>query len=114
MTGGVSRTKLGAEQASAWLSAYERAVERTGKLLVDLARLGVDERAARVSKAQGRMIAALIQRILEPVGLFRDDVRAALASELRRVGSADKIPAITGPTGRQSSREPVGPTTTWR
>lgn len=35
----VSRTRLGQEQASAWLSAYERALDRTGRLLTDLAKL---------------------------------------------------------------------------
>ena len=109
----VSRSRMGVEQVNAWVSAFERAQDRAARLLTDLARLGLDERAVRLSEAQGRMIAQVLGAALDACGLSdRADVRAALADQLRLVASD---PLLTGPTGsRYSSREPVGPTTTWR
>ena len=100
------------EQLRAEVGSYERALDRAQRFALDLARLDIDDRLVKISQQQATLIAELIQRVLERLGLYRDDVRVALADELRLVASD---PLLTGPTGgRNSSREPVGHTSTWR
>jgi hypothetical protein len=59
----------GAEQLRAELSLYERALDRTARVLVDVNRLGLEERALRnaerVAERQGEQIAEVIKRVLE-------------------------------------------------
>ena len=85
------------EQLRAEVALYERALDRAQKFALDLAKLGLDERAARLNEQQGALIAQVLQRVLERLGLYRDDVRVALADELRTVGSAE--PFGTGGSG---------------
>ena len=91
----VSRTRLGVEQASAWVSAYERALDRSGRLLEGMARIGLDERAVRLSEQQGALLAQVLRAALEQCGVAdREDLLRALAVELRRVG--DEVLANSG------------------
>jgi hypothetical protein len=61
----------GAEQLRAELSLYERALDRTARVLVDVNKLGLEERALRnaerVAERQGDQIAEVIKRILEAI-----------------------------------------------
>ena len=98
------------EQLRAEVALYERALDRAQRFALDLARLDIDDRLVKISEQQAALIAQVLQRVLERLGLYRDDVRVALAAELRLVAND---PLLTGPTGRHSSREPVGPTL-WR
>ncbi|MFF0862342.1 hypothetical protein ACFYUV_11360 [Nonomuraea sp. NPDC003560] len=59
----------GAEQLRAELALYERALDRTARVLVEINRLGLEERALRnaerVTARQGEQIADVIRAILE-------------------------------------------------
>lgn len=43
----------GAEQLRAEVALYERALDRSARILADIARLKIDERLAAISEAQG-------------------------------------------------------------
>ena len=85
------------EQLRAEVSLYERALDRAQRFALDLARLDLDGRLVKISEQQAAVIAQVLQRALERLGLYRDDVRVALADELRTVGSAE--PFGTGGSG---------------
>lgn len=93
-------SRLGAEQLRSELLLLERAQDRAGRMLTDLAKLGLDERAVRVTEQQAAVIAQVLQRVLERLGLYRDDVRVALADELRLVASAAEPFGARGGGGR--------------
>lgn len=90
----VSRTKLGAEQISAWTAAYERALDRTGRLLVDIGRLNLEERQVQISQRTGEMLAQAVMAALVTCGLSdRLDLRAAIADELRQAAALESLPS---------------------
>ena len=87
----VSRTKLGAEQVSAWTSAYERALDRAARLLVDLGKLGLEERQVQISQRTGEMLAQAVMAALESCGLSdRLDLRREIAEQLRLAAHTDQ------------------------
>lgn len=53
------------EEVRAIILAYERAMDRTGKLLVEMARLNIEERMARVTEAQARIIIEVFIRVFK-------------------------------------------------
>lgn len=69
----------GAEQLRAEIALYERALDRTARVLVEINKLGLEERALRnaerVAERQGEQIAVVIKRIL---AAFQDRVTYAL------------------------------------
>ena len=75
--------EFGVERARASVELYGSALDRASRLLVAIAKLDLDARLVRVTEAQGALVAAALQRALERLGLYRDDVRIALADELR-------------------------------
>lgn len=93
-------SRLGAEQLRSELLLLERAQDRAGRLLTDMAKLGLEERAVRLTEQQAALIAQVLQRVLERLGLYRNDVRVALADELRLVGSAAEPFGAGGGGGR--------------
>jgi NAD(P)H-nitrite reductase large subunit len=79
--------RTGAENVAAVLGAYERALDRAGRLLVSVNRLGLDERRVRIEEARFRPIAdAVIRAIASPEADLDFDqierVRSAIATEL--------------------------------
>jgi len=75
-----------AEQIDGRVIVYERALDRAGKILTDLARLNLDERLVRVSEAQGLLLNQIISGVLGDVGASAEmlaAVRPALATRLR-------------------------------
>jgi hypothetical protein len=80
---------VGTEQTRAEFVAYERALERYVKILVDIARLDLDTRRLRVEEWQRQQIAAATLRVLQGVcaqlGLAWSDesVRGMISAELR-------------------------------
>ncbi|MHB8394934.1 MAG: HGGxSTG domain-containing protein [Candidatus Dormibacteria bacterium] len=76
------------EQLRSEVALFERALDRAQRFALDLAKLDIDERLARVSERQGEMLAACVERALGSCGLEdRADLRHAIAGELRLVGA---------------------------
>jgi hypothetical protein len=59
----------GGEQIRGEVILYERALDRCTRILVDIARLGIDERLARISEQQGELVAHAIGAILNDLNL---------------------------------------------
>ncbi|MEV5944231.1 hypothetical protein [Streptomyces sp. NPDC051994] len=72
------RYKGGAgEQIRAEVILYERALERTGQLLVNVARLNIDDRLAAIEEKQADAVIAAIEAALASVGVRGADAIAA-------------------------------------
>jgi len=77
-------SRQGQEQLRSEITLLERALDRCGRVLTDLARLGLDARVVAVTERQGELLAGAIERALAACGLSDDTrLRGALASELR-------------------------------
>jgi hypothetical protein len=80
-----SLTVLGADQISALVSAYERALDRFARVLTDMAKLNVEDRLAKVSEAEALALGASLDRALLAAGVEsaqRARVLELLATEL--------------------------------
>ena len=62
-------TEGGGEQLRAEVAVLERAMDRCGKLLTDLARLNIEERLAAVREATARMLEQALDVALEASGV---------------------------------------------
>lgn len=62
----------GAEQLRAELALYERALDRTERVMARLVQLGLEERLVRISERQGRQFADALHRILAELDLSND------------------------------------------
>lgn len=77
------------EQIHGIIQLYERALDRTGRRLTALVRLGIEERLARVTERQARLVEAAVAGALADTGLpqdVQDRAREAAARRLRAVG----------------------------
>lgn len=78
----------GGEQLRAEVAVLERAMDRCGKLLVDIARLNIDERLARVTERQAEQVSAALTAVLSELGLSIEqqrEARTGIARHLRAV-----------------------------
>lgn len=78
----------GAEQMRAEVAVLERAMDRCGKLLVDIAKLNLEERLARVTELQAQMAMDALHAALREMGLSAEqqkDARTRMARHLRAV-----------------------------
>jgi len=75
----------GGEQLRAEVALWERALDRCGKFLVDMAKLDIDERLARVTEQQAEQISAALTAVLAEMGLSQDQQRAARAGVARHL-----------------------------
>lgn len=76
------------EQLRAEVALFERAMDRCDRVLVAMARLNIDERLARITEHQGRLVTEVLQGALAELGLDADARRAArpiVARHLRLV-----------------------------
>jgi hypothetical protein len=75
----------GAENVRAVLGAYERAMDRSGRLLTDWVRLGLDELKIRVDHTEAELLVDVINDTLRDLGLRPDDEHVArvVAANLR-------------------------------
>ena len=73
------RGGAGAEQLRAELALYERAMDRLGKFLVDMARLNIDERLARITEAQATALVEFTRVLLAELRLSPE--QEAVAAE---------------------------------
>lgn len=78
----------GTEQLRAEVVVLERAMDRAGRLLTDIAKLNIEDRLARVTEAQTAMVADALAAVLGEMGLSADaqrDARARVGRRLRSV-----------------------------
>lgn len=78
----------GGEQLRAEVAVLERAMDRAGRLLVDIAKLNIDERLARVTERQTEIVAGALAAALGEMGLSPEqqrDARSRVARHLRAV-----------------------------
>jgi hypothetical protein len=84
-------------RAAAEVALYERALDRAGRVLAEVGRLGLEERAyklaERVTQAQAAQATAAVERILVRLGHPhpRQDpaVAAVVVEEFRAIGAGD-------------------------
>lgn len=83
----------GGEQLRAELALYERALDRTARVLVDINRLGLEERQARLAERQGALLVAVLNRIfdrLELTAAQRTLIPVVVPEELYRAAEEDR------------------------
>lgn len=80
---------LGGEQLRAEVAVYERAMDRAGRLLVDINRLGLEERQVRIAEQQGALLAKVIMDILDDLDLTREQRDRAYEVTPRRLRLLD-------------------------
>jgi len=71
-------------------------MDRAGKFLADLARLGIDERMAKLNEAQARLVNEVIRGVLADLNLsaeLREAARPAIARRLRMAEAGERQPA---------------------
>jgi hypothetical protein len=76
------------EQIRGEITLYEKSIERLTRILVMIAKLGIEERLARVTERQALLIERAVSRALEESGLEavkQDEVREAVARHLKAV-----------------------------
>jgi hypothetical protein len=67
---------------------YERAMDRAGKILADIARLDIDARLARIEEEKARILMEAVQAGLAAIGVTNDQaakVKQVMARHLRAV-----------------------------
>lgn len=86
----------GTEQLRAEVGVYERAVDRTERVLTSMVRLGTEERQTRLAEAQAAVVVAVLSGALDDAGVTGEvaqRVREALAVRLRAVTAGERGPA---------------------
>lgn len=80
----------GAEQLRAEVALYERALDRSARVLADIARLRIDERLTAITEEQARTMVAILTAVLERLDLTEQagQVRELVAVELDKLGEA--------------------------
>jgi hypothetical protein len=77
----------GTDDVRALVTLYERALDRSSRILVDIARLNIDERLMKISRAHGDHIAWVIEAVLTEYQLAftSDAVRMSVVRAMDRV-----------------------------
>lgn len=78
----------GAEQLRAEIGMYERAMDRAGKVLADIARLDIDARLARIEEEKARVLMEAVQAGLQAISVTPEQaatVKKVMARHLRAV-----------------------------
>lgn len=94
------RYRTESEQLRAEVAVYERAIASTGKLLVDLARLNLDERAVRLQEAQVALLAGALAEALAEAGLATE-LRQQITVRVAELVAAAEDRAALVPAGRR-------------
>jgi hypothetical protein len=84
----------GGEQLRAEVAVLERAMDRVGRLLVDMAKLNIDERVEerlkRITEWQAVQLGEVVRRVLERLDLTPGQqamISTVVPEEMRRVGA---------------------------
>lgn len=81
------------EQIDGRVIVFERAMDRAGKLLVDIAKLNLDERMVRVSEAQGKLVIAAMLAAFRELGItaeVQQELRPVVARHLRLTATVEQ------------------------
>ena len=78
----------GGENVRGEVQLFERAMDRCGALLTSIARLGIDERLARVSERQVELVADALTATLRELGMNAEQQRKAKAGVARHLRAA--------------------------
>lgn len=90
----------GTEQLRAEVALYERAMDRTGRLLDALARSGFEERRTQLAEQQGLLVVEALRRIFDRLALTEEQralVPTVVPEELRRISG----PSVPGEVVRR-------------
>lgn len=71
------RGEGGSEQLRAEVAVLERAMDRAGRLLVDIAKLNIEERMAKVTEMQVQIVGDALAAALREMGLSAEQQREA-------------------------------------
>jgi len=89
-----------AEQIDGRIIVFERAMDRAGKILTDLARLNLDERAVKLQETQVAILAGALAEALSEAGLPQEARQAITVRVAELVAAAEDQPALM-PAGRR-------------
>ena len=81
-------TETGGEQLRSEVAVLERAMDRCGRVLVDIAKLNIEERLARVTELQVQIVSDALAATFRDMGLPAEqqrDARGRIARHLRSV-----------------------------
>lgn len=84
----VERDAFGGEQIRATVVLYERAMDRANTVLASYARLGIDERLAKLSELQSKTVLRAIEAVIQQLGATPEQAtqaRSVAARHLRAV-----------------------------
>lgn len=84
--------RQGREDVKAKVAAYERAMDRAGRLLGEYVRLGIEDRLAALDERRAVVVERVIVAVLAAVGVALDDrVRGIVHRELTAAAGASKV-----------------------
>ncbi|MGO8873386.1 MAG: hypothetical protein ACLQPH_18685 [Acidimicrobiales bacterium] len=88
--------RTGAESERAIVSLYERSLDRTGRLLHELARLDLDARLVTIEHQRAMLLLGMVERVLESTTLALDagqidHARSLVAGELRALTTQEAV-----------------------
>lgn len=91
-----SLRSCGVTLSRAIVALYERSLDRTGRLLHELARLDLDTRLAVIEQERARLVLALVLKVLEGSELGLDTrqigtARTLVATELRALSQEEAV-----------------------
>jgi hypothetical protein len=87
------------EQLHATIALYERSMDRAARILVDLGKLGIQDRLARLQEQQVHMLLSVIQAVLADLDLSPAQREIAQTSVPNRLRELENVKA-TQPAGR--------------
>lgn len=78
------------EQVRATVQLYERAMDRAGRVLADMARINIDERLAQITERQAEVTATVVENVLRRLDLAErvTEARNMLGEEFKALSSA--------------------------
>jgi hypothetical protein len=89
------RYRTDTEQLRAEVAVYERAMAAAGRLLVDLAKLDLDERSIRLQEAQVALLAGALAEALAEAGLPTDQRQAITVRVAEIVAAAEDTEVLS-------------------
>lgn len=106
----VTTDVFGVEKVRGTVEAYERSLDRTGRILTAIAKLDIADRKVQLLEAQAAAVVAVIDAVLAGLALTPEQVRrgeAIAARELRALSPTSTQPPPESPE-RLASRSRVG------